>query len=111
MTEYTVKDIGHQWIVYADRQSVGACADEDSALKLIAEHSAANCAARRSSVQGTWTSKQKPATGTVRARPSCPHRLWLKPIARRSLTFRNHTAIRVETAPMVGLLKHPIDVG
>ena len=38
MTEYTVKDIGHQRIVYADRQSIGACGDEDSALKLIAEH-------------------------------------------------------------------------
>jgi hypothetical protein len=33
MTEYTVKKIGHQWIVYADRLSIGACADEDSALK------------------------------------------------------------------------------
>ena len=53
MTEYKVKDIGHQWIVYAGRQSIGACADEDSALKLIAEHSAANCATRRSTVQGT----------------------------------------------------------
>ena len=77
MTEYTVKDIGHQRIVYADRQSIGACADEDSALKLIAEHSAANCATRRSTVQGT---KQNPAAGTARARPSChiPHRLWVK---------------------------------
>jgi hypothetical protein len=72
MTEYTVKDIGHQRIVYADRQSIGACADEDSALKLIAEHSAANCATRRT--------KQNPAAGTARARPSChiPHRLWVK---------------------------------
>jgi|SRR3977135_527433 hypothetical protein len=31
MTEYTVKEIGHQWIVYADRLSIGAGADEDSA--------------------------------------------------------------------------------
>jgi hypothetical protein len=72
MTEYTVKDIGHHRIVYADRQSIGACADEDSALKLIAQHSAANCATRRT--------KQNPAAGTARARPSChiPHRLWVK---------------------------------
>jgi hypothetical protein len=32
MTEYTVKEIGHQWIVYADRLSIAACADEASAL-------------------------------------------------------------------------------
>ena len=31
MTEYAVKEIGHQWIVYADRLSIGAGADEDSA--------------------------------------------------------------------------------
>jgi hypothetical protein len=51
MTECTVKEIGHQWIVYADRLSIGACVDEDSALKLIAEHSAANRATRKSAVQ------------------------------------------------------------
>ena len=80
MTEYTVKEIDHQRIVYADRQSIGACADEDSALKLIAEHSAANRAPRRSTVQGTKASKQNLAAGTARARPSChtPHRLWVK---------------------------------
>jgi hypothetical protein len=58
MTEYTVKEIGHQWIVYADRLSVGACADEDSALKLIVEHSAANSATRKSTVQGIPAHKQ-----------------------------------------------------
>jgi len=47
MTEYTVKEIGHQWIVYADRLSIAACADEASALKLIAEDSAANDATRK----------------------------------------------------------------
>jgi hypothetical protein len=61
MTEYTVKEIGHQWIVYADRLSVGACADEDSALKMIVEHSAANRATRKSTVQGIRESKQNPA--------------------------------------------------
>jgi len=44
MTEYTVKEIGHQWIVYADRLSIAACADEASALKLMAEDSAASSA-------------------------------------------------------------------
>jgi len=48
MTEYTVKEIGHQWIVYADRLSIAACADEASALELIAEDSAANEATRKS---------------------------------------------------------------
>jgi hypothetical protein len=52
MTEYAVKEIGHQWIVYADRLSIGACADEDSALKLIAEDSAANNVRRKSTVHG-----------------------------------------------------------
>jgi hypothetical protein len=50
MTEYTVKEIGHQWIVYADRRSIAACDDEASALKLIAEDSAANKAARKPAI-------------------------------------------------------------
>ena len=61
MTEYTVKEIGHQWIVYADRLSIGACADEDWALKFIAEDSAVNNAARKSTVHGIRASKQNPA--------------------------------------------------
>lgn len=42
MTEYTVKEIGRHWIVYADRRSIAACPDEPTALKLIAEDSASN---------------------------------------------------------------------
>jgi hypothetical protein len=61
MTEYTVKEIGHQWILYADGLSIGACADEDSALKLIAEESAAKSAARKSTVHGIRASKNPPA--------------------------------------------------
>jgi hypothetical protein len=61
MTEYVVKEIGHQWMVYADRLSIGACADEDSALKLIAEDSAANDATRKFTVQGITASKNPPA--------------------------------------------------
>jgi hypothetical protein len=61
MTEYIVKEISHQWIVYADRQSIGACADEASALKLIAEDSAAKSAIRKSTVRGIRASK--PAAG------------------------------------------------
>jgi hypothetical protein len=63
MTEYTVKEIGHQWIVYADRLRIGTCADEDSALKLIVEDSAANSARRKSMIHGH--AKQ--------ARPLIPH--------------------------------------
>jgi hypothetical protein len=59
MTEYTVKEIGHQWIVYADRLSIAACADEDSALKLIAEDSAANSALRKSAVNGFRQAKTR----------------------------------------------------
>ena len=61
MTEYAVKEIGHQWIVYADRLSIGACADEDSALKLIAEDSAANRATRESTVHSIRASKTRRA--------------------------------------------------
>jgi hypothetical protein len=67
MTEYAVKEVGHQWIVYADRQSIGACADEASALKLIAEDSAAKSATRKSTVHGIRASK--PAAG-VNQRPA-----------------------------------------
>ena len=56
MTEYTVKEIGHQWIVYADRQSIATCADETSALKLMAADSAAK-GATPSRVQGFRASK------------------------------------------------------
>ncbi len=59
--DYVVKEIGHQWIVYADRLSIGACADEDSALKLIAEDSATNSATRKSTVHGIRASKNPPA--------------------------------------------------
>jgi hypothetical protein len=67
MTEYAVKEVGRQWIVYADRQSIGACADETSALKLIAEDSAAKSATRKSTVHGIGASKpagvnQRPAS-------------------------------------------------
>jgi S-adenosylmethionine/arginine decarboxylase-like enzyme len=61
MTEYSVKEIGHQWIVYADRLSIASCGDEASAaLKLIAEDSAANRATRKSAVRGIRASKQNP---------------------------------------------------
>jgi hypothetical protein len=63
MTEYTVKEIGHQWMVYADRKSIAACADEAAALKLIAEDSAAKFAMRKSTVHGTSASEQRDVAG------------------------------------------------
>jgi hypothetical protein len=61
MTEYVVKEIGHQWIVYADRLSIGACADEESAFKLIAEDSATNGASRRSTeLEQAKTGRREP---------------------------------------------------
>jgi hypothetical protein len=53
MTEYTVKEIGYQWMVYADRKSIAACADEASALKLIIEDSAAKSARRKAIIPDT----------------------------------------------------------
>jgi len=42
MTEYVIKEVGrHQWLVFANRQSIAVCADENEALKLVTEHSAA----------------------------------------------------------------------
>jgi hypothetical protein len=58
MTEYTVKEIGHQWMVYADRQSLAACADEASALKLIAEDSATKSATRKAAAHGLSASNR-----------------------------------------------------
>ncbi len=63
MTEYTVKEIDHQWIAYADRLSIAACADEASALKLIAEDSAARGVARKTTVHDIRQSKN-PRAGT-----------------------------------------------
>jgi hypothetical protein len=41
MTEYVIKEIGpHQWLVFADRQSIALCADENEAAKAMSEHSA-----------------------------------------------------------------------
>jgi hypothetical protein len=61
MTEYTIKEIGHQWMVYADRLSIAACADEASALKLIAEDSAAKSLARKTTVRDTRPGRNPPA--------------------------------------------------
>lgn len=43
MTEYVVKEVSQSlWMVFANGKSVGACPDENEALRLMAEHSAAN---------------------------------------------------------------------
>jgi hypothetical protein len=76
MTEYTVKEIGHQWIVYADRLSIGACADEDSVSKLIAEDSAANSVTRKSTVHAAKASidrRGEPAVRVVATTPEGAH--------------------------------------
>jgi hypothetical protein len=41
MTEYVIREIGlHQWLVFADRESIAFCADENEAVKVMTEHSA-----------------------------------------------------------------------
>ena len=43
MTEYVITEVGHhQWLVFADRQSIAFCADENEAVKAMTEHSALN---------------------------------------------------------------------
>ncbi|SHG25000.1 hypothetical protein [Bradyrhizobium erythrophlei] len=42
MTEYVIKEIGlHQWLVFADRQSIALRADENEAVKAMNEHTPA----------------------------------------------------------------------
>jgi hypothetical protein len=65
MTEYVIKEIGrHQWLVFADRQSIAFCADEDAAVKVMTEHSA-RCRQSGAST-GNWPEGQPPA------RPAAP---------------------------------------
>ena len=49
MTEYVIREIGlHQWLVFADRQSVAFCTDENEAVKAMSEHSARHRQSRAS---------------------------------------------------------------
>jgi hypothetical protein len=49
MTKYVITEVGrHQWLVFADRQSIAFCADEDEAVKAMTEHSARNRQSRAS---------------------------------------------------------------
>jgi hypothetical protein len=49
MTEYVITEVGrHQWLVFADRQSIAFCADENEAVKAMTEHSARNRRSRGS---------------------------------------------------------------
>ncbi len=61
MTEYVIKEVSQSlWMVFADRRSICACADENEALRLMAEHSAANnCQSRKSAYDNC--AEQKPA--------------------------------------------------
>ena len=50
MTEYVITEVGrHQWLVFADRQSIAFCADENEAVKAMTEHSARSRPSRRPS--------------------------------------------------------------
>ncbi|MEH2517827.1 hypothetical protein V1279_003400 [Bradyrhizobium sp. AZCC 1610] len=49
MTEYVVTKVGHhQWLVFADRQSIAFCVDENEAVKAMTEHSTRNRRSRES---------------------------------------------------------------
>ena len=40
MTEYSIQEVGlHQWLLFADRQSIALCASENEAVKVMTEHS------------------------------------------------------------------------
>ncbi len=58
MTEYVITEVGRQqWLVFADRQSIAFCADENEAVKAMTEHSARN---RRSREFADKSSEQSP---------------------------------------------------
>jgi hypothetical protein len=58
MTEYVITEVGrHQWLVFADRQSIAFCAEENEAVKAMTEHSARN---RRSRGSADNSSEQSP---------------------------------------------------
>ena len=60
MTEYVIKEIGrHQWLVFADRQSIVFCASENEAVKAMTEHSA-----RSGRSRDTDQPEQNPAART-----------------------------------------------
>jgi hypothetical protein len=62
MTEYVSTEVGHhQWFVFADRQSIAFCADEDEAVKAMTEHSARS---RRSRGSADNSSEQSPPART-----------------------------------------------
>ena len=60
MTEYVINEIGHQWIVYADRLSIGACANETEAVQLITEDSRAKARTRNSADHKSSNTIQNP---------------------------------------------------
>jgi hypothetical protein len=40
MTEYFIREVGrHQWLVFADRQSIALCASENEAVKVHSANS------------------------------------------------------------------------
>jgi hypothetical protein len=71
MTEFTFKEIGRQWIVYTER-SIGACADEDSVSKPIAENSATNSLTPKSTVHGAKASIARWGEPAVRVVATTP---------------------------------------
>jgi hypothetical protein len=47
MTEYVITEVGrHQWLVFADRQSIAFCASENEAVEMMTEHSGSNSQSR-----------------------------------------------------------------
>ena len=61
MTEYVIKEVGrHQWLVFANQQSIAVCADENEALKLVTEHGAARSRSHNSA-DDNWAEQNPPA--------------------------------------------------
>ena len=72
MTEYVITEIGrHQWLVFADRQSIAFCASENEAVMVMTEHSACSGRSRGSSSAAIWfgCKAETPFIGVPPGRP------------------------------------------
>ena len=83
MTEYVIKEVSQSlWMVFADRRSICACADENEALRLMAEHSAANNVDHANLLM-TIAANKKPAgrepAGLPSPRPDAPRHVRFVP--------------------------------
>lgn len=69
MTEYVIAEVGrHQWLVFADRQSIAFCASENEAVEVMTEHSVRNSRLRAA----IWFGRDAARAPKDDGEPWCP---------------------------------------